>query len=125
MKNYAILNSDTFLYNLLTDGRFCSDIYDLCKNGKLTLIYNDLLLEDYLDIYKNTIPEEEERFKKAIEQIKTFGVELDVTSIKNIMKDKNSTVYKVVPSTALYNDRSAESNDGFVIVRAAELAQKK
>ena len=124
MKNYVILNSDTFLYNLLTDGRFCSDIYDLCKNGKLTLIYNDLLLEDYLDIYKNTIPEEEERFKKAIEQIKTFGVELDVTSIKNIMKDKNSTVYKVVPSTALYNDRSAESNDGFVIVRAAELAQK-
>ena len=124
MKNYGILNSDTFLYNLLTDGRFCSDIYDLCKNGKLTLIYNDLLLEDYLDIYKNTIPEEEERFKKAIEQIKTFGVELDVTSIKNIMKDKNFTVYKVVPSTALYNDRSAESNDGFVIVRAAELAQK-
>ena len=124
MKNYAILNSDTFLYSLLTDGRFCSDIYDLCKNGKLTLIYNGLLLEDYLDIYKNTIPEEEERFKKAIEQIKTFGIELDVTSIKNIMKDKNSTVYKVVPSTALYNDKSAESNNGFVIVRAAELAQK-
>ena len=124
MKNYATLNSDTFLYNLLTDNRFCSDIYDLCKNGKLTLIYNDLLLEDYLDIYKNTIPEEEERFKKAIEQIKTFGIELDVTSIKNIMKDKNSTVYKVVPSTALYKDKSAESNDGFVIVRAAELAQK-
>lgn len=124
MKNYAILNSNTFLYNLLTDGSFCSDIYDLCKNGKLTLIYNDLLLEDYLDIYKNTVPEEEEKFKKAIEQIKTFGVELDVTSIKNIMEDKNSTVYKVVPSTALFNDTSAESNNGFVIVRAADIAQK-
>lgn len=124
MKNYAILNSNTFLYNLLTDGSFCSDIYDLCKNGKLTLIYNDLLLEDYLDIYKNTVPEEEEKFKIAIEQIKTFGVELDVTSIKNIMEDKNSTVYKVVPSTALFNDTSAESNNGFVIVRAADIAQK-
>ena len=124
MKNYAILSTDLFLYDLLTDGRICSDVYGLCKTRKLVLIYNDLLLEDYLDIYKNTIPEEKERFKKAIERVKDFGVELDVASIKNIMKDKNSIVFKVVPSTVLYSDTSAKSNDGFIIVTATDITEK-
>lgn len=124
MKNYAILSTDLFLYDLLTDGRICSDVYGLCKTSELVLIYNDLLLEDYLDIYKNTIPEEKERFKKAIERVKDFGVELDMASIKNIMKDKNSIVFKVVPSTVLYSDTSAKSNDGFIIVTATDITEK-
>ena len=124
MKNYAILSTDLFLYDLLTDGRICSDVYGLCKTRKLVLIYNDLLLEDYLDIYKNTIPEEKERFKKAIERVKDFGVELDMASIKNIMKDKNSIVFKVVPSTVLYSDTCAKSNDGFIIVSATDITEK-
>ena len=124
MKNYAILNSDVFLYDLLTDGRFCSDVFDLCRNGKLTLIYNDLLLEDYLDIYKNNASEDEQRYKKTIERIKTFGIELDITSIKNVAKNKNSIVYKVVPSTILYNSKSPELNNGLTVVDIEEILRK-
>ena len=124
MKNYAILNSDVFLYDLLTDGRFCSDVFDLCRNGELTLIYNDLLLEDYLDIYKNSTPEDEQRYKKTIERIKTFGIELDITSIKNVAKNKNSIVYKVVPSTILYKSKNLELNNGLTVIDIEEILRK-
>ena len=123
MKNYAILNTNVFLYDVLSDGRVCSDIYDLCKKGKLKLIYNDAIIDDYKDCFSNLTPDEKEKYNASIERLKSFGVKLEISEILNLKNDSESTIYKIVPSSAIYKDKSPKANNGLTIAGIDEIIE--
>ena len=123
MKNYAILKSDVFLYGYLTHGRYYQRIMELCEKGKLTLIYNDNVLDDYKSISYNIMNKIDDEFFTEIEKIKKHGINLNEEEIRKLTKSNNITVYKVIPSALSIDDKSAKANCEFAFIELREIEQ--
>ena len=120
MKNYAILKSDVFLYGWLTHGRYYEKILELCEKGKLTLIYNDDILDDYRSISFNIMNQLDDEFFSEIEKIKKHGIKLSEDEILNLTNSKETKVFRVLPSL-LPEEKGLKSKEGFIFIEDREI----
>ncbi len=123
MKNYIIMKDDIFLYGYLTHGRHNKEIYDLCQEGKATLIYNDTILENYETICKNCtgpFPLNDE-FYAEIEKVKKYGIKMNKEEIEEFAKQMTDNIYIVLASTLSWKDKSPQGNNGFTIIDIDEV----
>lgn len=123
MKNYIIMKDDIFLYGYLTHGRYNKEIYDLCQEGKATLIYNDTILENYETISKNCtgpFPLDDE-FYAEIEKVKKYGIKMNKEKIEEFAKQMTDNIYIVLASTLSWKDKSPQGNNGFTIIDIDEV----
>ena len=120
MKNYAILKSDIFLYGWLTHGRYYEKIFELCEKGKLTLIYNDDILDDYRSISFNIMNQLDDEFFSEIEKIKKHGIKLSEDEVLKLTNSKETKVFKVIPSLPP-EEKGLKSKEGFILIENREI----
>lgn len=117
------MKDDIFLYGYLTHGRHNKEIYDLCQEGKATLIYNDTILENYETICKNCtgpFPLNDE-FYAEIEKVKKYGIKMNKEEIEEFAKQMTDNIYIVLASTLSWKDKSPQGNNGFTIIDIDEV----
>ena len=106
MKYFAVVDTNVLVSAFLKPGSIPWQVIELIRNGTITPIYNDDIIDEYYDVcLRNEFNFDNEIVEANISYIKESGIKLTPIEIHEFFADKKDIVfYQIVMSARLFVD---------------------
>ena len=106
MKYFAVVDTNVLVSAFLKPGSIPWQVIELIRNGAITPIYNDDIIDEYYDVcLRNEFNFDNDIVEANISYIKESGIKLNPVEIDEFFADKKDIVfYQIVMSARLFVD---------------------